>query len=327
MNTEQAPVRTHGYKAKTIKAIIRKKIDSWTDTIEDKKLRAMVSRNVIVTGGAIASMLLGQEVNDFDVYFRDHATALEAAKYYVSKFVQRKNSGIKAPIKVRNEDGRIKIVVQSSGIASDEGTEKPYQYFEGQPDESAAAYVGDILNDPAQIEDAYQEITEQSEKVEDKVKDKETYRPVFLTTNAITLSGKLQIILRFYGEPDKIHENYDFVHCTNYWKSWDSELVLRPAALEALLAKELRYVGSKYPICSLVRLRKFINRGWHVNAGQIVKMAMQISKLDLTKYSVLEDQLTGVDTAYFVQLLERVKSANPESVDAAYLIEVIDRIF
>jgi hypothetical protein len=104
-------------------------------------------------------------------------------------------------------------------------------------------------------------------------------------------------------------------------------LVLRPAALEALLSKELRYVGSKYPICSIVRLRKFIERGWRINAGQILKMAMQISELNLKDVTVLEDQLTGVDTAYFIQLLERLKEKDPEKVDAAYLVEIIDRIF
>ena len=104
-------------------------------------------------------------------------------------------------------------------------------------------------------------------------------------------------------------------------------MVLRPAALEALLSKELRYVGSKYPICSIVRLRKFIERGWRINAGQILKMAMQISELNLKDVTVLEDQLTGVDTAYFIQLLERLKEKYPEKVDAAYLVEIIDRIF
>jgi len=325
--SDELAVRKHGMKSKSIKSIIRRKIDSWLETIEDKKLRDKVSKGVIITGGSIASMLLGEEVNDFDIYFRNHDTTLAVAHYYLGKFVSRKSNGIKAPLKVRDEDGRVKIVVQSAGVVSEEGTDKPYQYFEGQPDESAAAYVGDVLSDPAQIEDTYQEITELSEGTVDTKKGKETYRPVFMTTNAITLSGKIQLILRFYGEPDEIHENYDFSHCTNYWKSWDSELVLRPAALEALLSKELHYIGSKYPVCSLVRLRKFIERGWRVNAGQIVKMAMQVSQLDLTNFKVLEDQLTGVDTTYFVQLIERMKEKDPEKVDAAYLIEVIDRIF
>jgi hypothetical protein len=313
-----------GMKAKSIKGRIHRKINLWLDSVEDEALRGRLKNGVIVTGGSIASMLLGEEVNDFDIYLRSYDLAKEVAEYYLGKFQQKHQSGIKTPLKVYADGTRVKIVVKSAGIASDEGTEKPYEYFEGRPDESAAAYVGDVLNDPAQIEDTYQEIESTVLSQEEK---NEKYVPRFLTSNAITLSGKIQVILRFFGEPDEIHGNYDFVHCTNYWSSWDNNLVLRPAALETLLSKELRYVGSKYPICSVVRLRKFIERGWRVNAGQILKMAMQISELNLKDLKVLEDQLTGVDTAYFIQLLDRLREKDPEKVDGAYLVEIIDRIF
>ena len=316
----------HGMKAKTIKSIIRRKVDGWLETIEDAVLKEKLSKGVIVTGGAIASMLVGEDVNDFDLYFRDHDTALAVANYCLARFKPRKKEGIDVPLSIHDDGTRIKVVCKSSGIASAEGTEKPYQYFEGAPDEDAAAYVGEVIQDPAQIEDTHQETEAKALAVEDE-KDKPKHRPVFMTSNAITLSGKIQLILRFYGEPDDIHANYDFVHCTNYWKSWDNDLVLRTAAMESLLARELRYVGSKYPICSIVRLRKFIERGWRVNAGQILKMAMQISELDLKDLKVLEDQLTGVDTAYFVQLIERMREKDPEKVDSAYLVEIIDRIF
>lgn len=314
-----------GLKAKTIKSIINKKIDQWLETIDNEDLKKKLSKGVIVTGGSITSMLLGEDVNDFDLYLRDHDTALEVAKYYVDKFISKKKAGIPTPISVLDEDGRIKIVVKSAGIVSENGTDKPYEYFEGQPDKNAAAYVGDIIVDPEKIEDTYQEVEEKALATEGEPKNK--YKPVFLTTNAITLSDKIQIIIRFYGEPDQIHENYDFTHCTCYWTSWDNKLVLRPEALEAILAKELRYVGSKYPICSMVRVRKFVQRGWKINAGQILKMAMQISQLDLENLSILEDQLVGVDTAYFLQLVQKLKEKDPEKVDAAYLIEIIDRIF
>jgi len=56
-------------------------------------------------------------------------------------------------------------------------------------------------------------------------------------------------------------------------------------------------------------------------------MAMQISELDLTKPEVLEDQLTGVDSAYFIEVMARLKEKDPEKVNTAYLIEIIDRMF
>jgi hypothetical protein len=180
------------------------------------------------------------------------------------------------------------------------------------------------MQDPGAIEDAYEETESTALDAIDDGKQK--YRPVFMSTNAITLSNKLQLILRFYGEPDEIHKNYDFVHCTNYWTS-EGHLELRSAALESLLSRELRYVGSKYPICSIIRLRKFIARGWTINAGQIVKMVMQISELDLTSIEVLRDQLTGVDVAYFIELINKIAEKDPNKVNSAYLIEIIDRMF
>ncbi|MCA9729903.1 MAG: hypothetical protein KC729_19625, partial [Candidatus Eisenbacteria bacterium] len=62
-------------------------------------------------------------------------------------------------------------------------------------------------------------------------------------------------------------------------------------------------------------------------AGQILKMSMQISALDLTDYAVLQDQLTGVDCAYFAEVLAKVKEKDPEKINQAYLVEIIDRMF
>jgi len=312
-------------KAKTIKAVIRKRIDAWLESIDDESVRDMVAKNTIVTGGCIASMLLDEKVNDIDIYFRDRETTLRAARYYVDRFKPKHRNGIPCAIHVDDASpDRVRVIIKSAGIASEDGSKKEYQYFETRPEGEAGGYVGEVMTDSGEIEDTYEQTEEAS--LRDSESDK-SFRPVFMSTNAITLSGGVQIVLRFYGSPDQIHDNYDFVHCTNYWTSWDSDLELKPAALEALLTKELRYVGSKYPICSVIRLRKFIRRGWTINAGQILKMAMQISELDLKDHNVLEDQLTGVDAAYFVEVVERLRENDPEKVNAAYLIEIINRMF
>lgn len=290
-------------KSKTIKAIIRKKINQWSASIGDEAVRKIVEKNCIVTGGCIASMLLKEPVNDFDVYFRTKEAVLAVAKYYVAQFESDASHGLAVQ---EMPDGRIRIATEG-----------------GYRGETAGAV--ETLADPGEIEDVYQDAEAKALATEDDGAAK--YRPVFLSTNAITLSNKIQIVLRFYGEPDAIHENYDFVHCTNYWSIWDDHLALRQPALESLLARELRYVGRKYPVCSVIRLRKFINRKWTVNAGQILKMLMQISSLDLTDPAVLEDQLTGVDSAYFCQLIKKLKEKDPEKVNVGYLVEIIDRLF
>lgn len=303
-------------KARHVRAVCRKKLAELVRHVDRAHVQEAIQDGTIITGGAIASMLLGEDVNDFDLYFRDRETCLTVARYYVERFLRappprfRDGGDLEISVDDSRED-RVAVVVRSAGAAG-EGPSDEYQYFEQTDPENgdAAEYV---------------------EKATAVVKDGEAprprYRPVFLSSNAITLSDKVQLVTRFYGPPEDIHENYDFVHCTNYWTSWDNRLTLRPEAIEALLARDLRYVGSKYPLCSVIRTRKFVRRGWSCNAGQYLKMAMQLNALDLTDVTVLEEQLTGVDTAYFMQVIDALKKRDHAVVDTAYLVELIDRIF
>lgn len=318
-------------KVKTIKKVIEQKIDDWLESIEDAEVRSLAANGTIVTGGCIASMLLKEKVNDYDLYFRNKHTAVAVAKYYVERFQSGivagrvGNNALETTVEDWHED-RVKVTIKSSGVATDAKVDKPYEYFESRAAGEAAEFVGEVMDDPGRIEETYEETEGKALDVPNE-EGKPKYRPVFLSTNAITLSGKIQLVLRFFGNPDEIHENYDYVHCTNYWASWEGNVVLRPDALKALLERELYYVGSKYPVCSVFRLRKFIQRGWKINAGQILKMLLQVSALDLTQVDVLQDQLTGVDCAYFMEVLRLVKEKYPERVNAAYLVEIVDRMF
>lgn len=281
---------------KLISKILKKKHEDFVSSIEDEEVRELVNKNSIITGGAIASMFLNEYVNDFDYYFTNKETVLAVANYYIKKFKESND----VPISVVDADGRIKIKVESAGIA-------------GKDDAITGIEDMDLIP---------------SEGLEI---DKKKYTPVFLSSNAITLANKIQLIIRFYGVPEEIHNNYDFVHCTNYWLSENKKIFLNQPALESILSKNLYYIGSLYPVCSIIRTRKFIKRGWHINAGQYVKMCFQVSLLNLENISVLEDQLTGVDASYFHFIIEWFKKKKIEDetfeITTPYLISVIDRIF
>lgn len=298
-------------KAKTIRKVLAAKVEDWVANIDDPEVAKTVKENTIITGGSIASMLLGEPVNDYDVYFSTQESAQRVAEYYVKKYVEANNPSIIPCVKWL--DGRVQIVVKSSGMADEKTDDSKYKYFEMLPEDSieGSEYVDPVDADTAEI-----------------VKDDQgaKYRPVFLSSNAITLSNKIQVIIRFFGSPDEIHENYDFSHCTSWWSSWDNILCLRPEAMEALLARELRYQGSKYPLCSIIRTRKFIKRGFSINAGQYLKMCMQLNNFDLTDVKILEDQLTGVDVAYFHQVLHYI-TENKKDITSAYICDIIDKIF
>lgn len=310
-------------KKKTITAVINKKFDDWLQSITDESVRKLVEANSIVTGGCIASMLLKEPVNDFDFYFTNKETTKAVAEYYVKQWNEangdsgyvldgavkdnENNPEFKGGVALNMTPDRIKIIFESNGVAKEDGAISDTDEIEEWPD-------GKPEVDP---------------------ESKPKYRPIYLSCNAITLSQQVQIVIRFYGDPDNIHQHYDYVHCTNYWLSKTREVTLKQPALEALLARELRYIGSKYPLASVIRTRKFIKRGWTINAGQYLKMAFQISELNIKNISVLEDQLTGVDVAYFNHLIdalakhsEKQKEEGKEFVlEYSYLATIIDKIF
>lgn len=298
----------NGMQNKTIKKVLGEKLEEWLHTIDDFEVQSAARKDVIVTGGSIVSMIMGDKINDYDVYFRTKETTKLVAQYYVDKFKQQNPQGNVIPLvkeeKLTNildeEEDRIVIWVKSVGVASS--------------------------NDYTVREDDTEEPEEQIEELDEG----EKYRPVFLSENAITLSHKVQLITRFYGEPDQIHRNFDFVHACCYYDHTKNKLETPVEALRAMQSMTLKYRGSLYPVCSLFRLRKFISRGWKISAGEILKIAMQISRINLQDRSVLKEQLTGVDALYFNMLIEALKDApldENDNLSTEYIIEVIERIF
>jgi hypothetical protein len=300
-----------------IEKILTEKHEKFIQSIEDENVRNLVNKNSIITGGSIVSLLLKEKVNDYDYYFRDIETVKAVAKYYINQF-KKLNPGNNIQPRLWYDNDRVKIIIQSAGVCSENG-DKNYRYFESLPDEVGQEWFAKVAG--ALDEHSAEEIDS----------TKPPFRPIFMSSNAITLSGKIQLVIRFFGDPEEIHKNYDFIHCCNYWTSWDKKLTLHPAALESILAKQLSYQGSLYPVCSVIRTRKFLKQGWYINAGQILKMLFQVADLDLTNVQVLEEQLTGVDAAYFFQVIEYCKKKqeeNPEfKVTTPYLISIIDKIF
>lgn len=290
--------------SKNIKKHLNAKLKDWLSTIDDESIKCTILRNAIITGGALVSLLTGEPVNDYDVYLKTKEACIAVAEYYVNRW-NKTHSDNTAELKV-DDTGKISVFIPSKGVVSEDG----YNVENESPD------IGD---------------TDMSSDKESIKESKPRYRPVYMTSNAITLSNKVQIVIRFYGDVNEIHKNYDFAHCTCAWSAWSNELFLPEKALECIINKELFYVGSKYPLCSIIRTRKYLERGYHIDAGQYLKMAIQLNQLDLNNIDVLKDQLVGVDSAYFSLLIEALKPKTDESgklnIDSSYVIEVVNRLF
>jgi hypothetical protein len=276
-------------------------------------------RAVVIDGKKI------RRVDDEVVIAKDQKDLIDVLgdnTYRIGQHTDGKFGGMSRMVANTADTDRVKVFVASDGVAGDAPAE------EGVVDEGVdlARKLEGTLSKADEVD------VDNGEGKEKKSKEVKTkYRPVFLSTNAISLSDDMQIVVRFWGEPQDIHETYDFEHCKAYWTSWEREVVIPASVYEAVINKTLVYAGSKYPICSLFRLRKFIGRGWTINAGQILKIAWQVSELDLTDIDVLEDQLIGVDSVYFVNLIEQLRKQRDENPGWAfsqgYVVSIIDKIF
>ena len=154
------------------------------------------------------------------------------------------------------------------------------------------------------------------------------YVPAFISDNAITLTNKIQVIARFYGEPSDIHRSYDFVHAKCYYDYHNDVLDTPVESLRSMQSRVLKYEGSLYPICSLFRMRKFINRGWKISAGEILKISLQVNAIkDLLTVDTLRDQLVGCDALYFNKLIWAIESNSNTEITHNYVSAIVDRIF
>jgi len=306
-------------KDTTIQKIIRQKLDKWIDSIEDKSLARKVRDNLILTGGAIVSMLSKEEINDYDIYIQNKIVLMDLIRYYLDKIKKVFPS-------IVDDDPNMQLVT------ADTPTDKDTEELNDNRINGFAVYVDSL--EPDQIGIYIESGIWRAKKVineeEQEVLNSTPFMPLVITQNAITLSNKIQIIIRFHGTPEEIHSNFDYIHVTNYFTYKDG-LVVNDKALLSLITKKLYYMGSKYPITSVIRAKKYVNRGYSIGAGEFLKMAFQISKLDLTDLRVLAQQLIGVDVAYFEQLITELKAWEKDNPDAAlsdsYLFQLIDKIF
>ena len=305
-------------QVKTIEKVIITKMEEFLKTITDETLRKDVKDNLLVTGGCISSMFLGEPVNDFDLYLMDIDVVRRVALYYTQSVSE-----------VIILDGRRKKEL------CDEYNNDMLHIDGVLPIDRNNSYAISLRNLKEDQIKLYFKGAKGSMKVnEELLKEKpelaDSYIPVHLSPNAISLSNQIQIVLRFWGNAATIHGTFDFIHATNYF-TFSEGLVRNLPAVESILTKQLKYQGSHYPVTSIIRAKKFVKRGFNIGAGELLKIMFQISKLDLENPDVLEEQLIGVDVAYFDAIITALRNKMDSDKDFKltneYFNALIDKIF
>lgn len=353
-------------KRKNIKKCIREKLDNYLESITDISVKDAMKKDIIVTGGSIASMFLDEVVKDYDIYFKTRDTTLKVAQYYCNL------AKTKEIAKVEVLHKELNFIQEIMKLDIDSITNKVKEAIKNQDDEQETEYeltidsslfaFGFVQNELSYngnhlslrlLHNIYNTFKNDEYRVKiysfgsygtvgkidankidtQEVEDDNTgkYEVKFISANAITLSDKVQLVTRFYGTPEEIHKNFDFIHATGVYDYSENELHTTTEQLESLLNKALIYRGSLYPLASIFRARKFITRGWTIDAGQYLKMAFQLNELNLLDPYTLEEQLTGVDLLYFYQIVSDLKfrQLNDDTFtpNTNYFISIIEKIF
>lgn len=255
-----------------------------------------LKKSIIVSGGCITSMYLNEEVNDYDIYFKDKNIINSILQFYIKEFNNKNNT------KWQYDSTLNKI-------------------FKFKKDKYEHLDKSEIYKDL----DKYVEMSDAIVSKYVISNNENIYDPICITPNAISLTNNVQLVIRFYGEPEEIIKNFDFIHTNNYFDYDKNMLHTCKESIESILTKTLKYNGSRFPICSLIRSRKFINRGWFISAGEYLKIAFQINKLNLNDINILREQLIGVDAKYFILFLEKLK--NVKDINEINLFDLLDTIF
>lgn len=215
------------------------------------------------------------------------------------------NEVIDSPIGVTNELKRLGILLSGGAIVS---------FFTNNPVNDLDFYIKDPKNIPEAMVFLRKWFPE----------------PPFTSINATTYKRKsgrnvfvAQLITKFTGDPDKIHDFFDFTVTQASYDFELAEFVFGSRFFADLAKRRLVFLGkSHYPICALYRTKKYQERGFYLPGVTLMHIGLSITRLKISNYGQLKEQLMGIDTAYLQGFLEKYEDSIP--LDYA---EFLERVF
>lgn len=148
-----------------------------------------------------------------------------------------------------------------------------------------------------------------------------------VTHKAVTLvrgESRVQVIIyNFFQTPQEIFNDFDFSVNMAAYDNLQDNIIVSDNFLTSLASKEIEFnKGTKYPIASLNRTKKYIERGYNIPTKSLLQIGMSVSKLNINSWEELESQLGGI---YGELQLDQKTREEPFNLD--YAIDNIDKLF
>lgn len=115
----------------------------------------------------------------------------------------------------------------------------------------------------------------------------------------------VQIVRKVFGDPVCIlEEHFDFTVTMGAFVFSSGLFAMSDRFLIDLAKRDLVFVHSQYPICSLHRVSKYLRKGFTFKGSSAILLGLAIAQLEISSYQQLKEQLMGIDTLLLVGLLE-----------------------
>lgn len=225
-------------KAKQAEKLLIGIMNNFLESVNNSEIRILIKEKSYITGGSIPDLLMGNFINDFDIYFYTKEDADRVKNYFENNHT-------------KNKDDKFHVKL--------------------------------------------------------------------ITDNAINLSDKIQLITKFIGYPGGVVKNFDWQHIKSWYSCKEEKLYLTDDVYRLICEKELIYTGSDYPLSSLMRLKKYIKKGWNVSNTTILHIALDI----VASFNKMEAERQFEQTKHNKEILEKVgqKIANMSQEEFGRLME------
>lgn len=135
-------------------------------------------------------------------------------------------------------------------------------------------------------------------------------KQMFVSENAeswLVNSTRVQLINyeKFLGSPEQIWHYFDFTVCMGAYSFKEDMFIFHDDFLAHNAQRRIVFnFTTEYPICSLIRVMKYVRYGYKINSLELVKVALAINALELSDYKAIKRQLMGIDTLFLKPLTD-----------------------